>query len=78
MRNTYLLPTTFYPGLKGTRAQVLFRMRASYSSCNALTHSGSWRAQAIVQCLVTVGIMVVRPYFGLGLMIALLERVCMG
>ena len=28
-----LLPTMFYPGLKGTRDQVSFQMRASYSSC---------------------------------------------
>ena len=57
-------------------AQVLSRMRASYSSCIALTHLGSWRARATVQSSVTDGVMVVRPYFGLGLMMVFLEWVC--
>ena len=41
MQNTHLLPTTFCPSLGGIRAQVLFRMGASYSSYIALTHLGS-------------------------------------
>ena len=32
MQNTHFLPTTFCPGLGGTKVQVLFQMRASYSS----------------------------------------------
>ena len=35
MRSSHLFPTTFYLGLRGTRVQVLFGMRASYSSCIA-------------------------------------------
>ena len=72
------LPPTFYPGLRGTRAQVLFHMRASYSSFIALTHLGSWRARATMQGLVIVGIMVVRPYFKLHLMMTFFEQVYMG
>ena len=44
VRNTYLLPTIFYPGLGGTRAQLPFRMRASHSSCITVTYLGSCRA----------------------------------
>ena len=78
MRNTHLFPIIFCPGLGGTRAQVPFQMRASYSSYIALTHLGSWRAWATGQGSGIAGIMVVRSYFRLGLRMAFLEQVCMG
>ena len=78
MRNTHLLPFIFYPGLGGTRSLVPFRMRTSYSSYITLTHLGPWRAWATVQGSGIIGMIVVRPYFGMGLRMEFLERVYMG